>query len=181
MPQSEKNNQDRRKGGGHYGCVSWRGKGGGDANANDSFLMRRKALPESRPPRQYLHTCCCWCPARGATPQPAGPSSCSPTPTLIQQSKNLLRSPRIDSKEPFPPEPVFENLLRSPGIDSRPGLPVRDPYLSYRPARLHRLAASIPRIRFLGSWNVYKYGARKLQNKKGTEGDKAFYLNYDLD
>jgi hypothetical protein len=32
------------------------------------------------------------------------------------------------------------------------------PYLSYWPARLHRLAKSIPRNRFLGSINVYKYG-----------------------
>jgi hypothetical protein len=30
--------------------------------------------------------------------------------------------------------------------------------LSYWPARLHRLAKSIPRNRFLGSINVYKYG-----------------------
>jgi hypothetical protein len=30
--------------------------------------------------------------------------------------------------------------------------------LSYWPARLHRLAKSIPRYRFLGSINVYKYG-----------------------
>jgi hypothetical protein len=39
--------------------------------------------------------------------------------------------------------------------------PVRQPYfsyLSYRPARLHRLAESIPLNRFLGSLNVYKYG-----------------------
>ncbi len=35
----------------------------------------------------------------------------------------------------FRPEPVLVNLLRSPGIDSN---------LSYRPARLHRLAESIP-------------------------------------
>jgi hypothetical protein len=32
------------------------------------------------------------------------------------------------------------------------------PYLSYWPARLHRLAKSIPRNRFLGSINFYKYG-----------------------
>ncbi len=32
------------------------------------------------------------------------------------------------------------------------------PYLSYWPARLHGLAKSIPRYRFLGSINVYKYG-----------------------
>jgi hypothetical protein len=34
------------------------------------------------------------------------------------------------------------------------------PYLSYWPARLHRLAKSIPRNRCLGSINVYKYGFR---------------------
>jgi hypothetical protein len=32
--------------------------------------------------------------------------------------------------------------------------------LSYRPARLHRLAESNPRSRFLGSINVYKYQLR---------------------
>jgi hypothetical protein len=32
------------------------------------------------------------------------------------------------------------------------------PYLSYWPVRLHRLAKSIPRNRFLSSINVYKYG-----------------------
>ncbi len=40
-------------------------------------------------------------------------------------------------------EPVFVSLLWSPGIDSQPGGPVRQPYLSYRPARLYRLAESI--------------------------------------
>jgi hypothetical protein len=55
-------------------------------------------------------------------------------------------------------EPVFVNLLRNPGIVSQPGVTVRQPYLSYRPARLHRLAESISRNRFLGSINVYKFG-----------------------
>jgi hypothetical protein len=55
-------------------------------------------------------------------------------------------------------EPVFVNLLWSPGIDSQPGGPVRQPYLSYRPAMLQRLAESNPRNRFLVSLNVYKYG-----------------------
>jgi hypothetical protein len=32
----------------------------------------------------------------------------------------------------------------------------------YRPERQHRLAASIPRNRFLGSINVYKYGLREV-------------------
>jgi hypothetical protein len=57
-------------------------------------------------------------------------------------------------------EPVFVNLSRRPGIDSQPVGPVRQPYLSYRPSRLHRLAESIPWHRFLGSINVYKYGLR---------------------
>ena len=55
-------------------------------------------------------------------------------------------------------ELLFANLLRSPGIDSQPAGTVRQPYMLYRPARQHRLAASIPRNRFLGSINVYKYG-----------------------
>jgi hypothetical protein len=37
-------------------------------------------------------------------------------------------------------EPKFVSLLRSPGIDSKPG----QPYLTYRSARLYRLADSIP-------------------------------------
>ncbi len=55
----------------------------------------------------------------------------------------------------FTTEPVFVGLLRSPGIDSQPGEPVQKPFQSYRPARLHRLTASIPWNRFLGSINVY--------------------------
>jgi hypothetical protein len=55
-------------------------------------------------------------------------------------------------------EPVFADLLRSPGIDSQPCGPVRQPYLSHWPTRLHRLTESIPRNRFLGSKNVYRYG-----------------------
>ncbi len=43
-------------------------------------------------------------------------------------------------------EPELVNLLRGPGIDSLPGGPVLQPYLTYRPARLHRLAESIPRL-----------------------------------
>ncbi len=37
-------------------------------------------------------------------------------------------------------EPVFVNLLRSLEIDSQPDGPVRQPYLTFWPARLHRLA-----------------------------------------
>ncbi len=56
------------------------------------------------------------------------------------------------------PELVFVDLLWSPRIDSQAGVPVRQPYLSYRPDKLHRLAKSIPRNRFQGSINVYIYG-----------------------
>jgi hypothetical protein len=55
-------------------------------------------------------------------------------------------------------EPVFLNLFRSPGIDSQPGGSVRQPYLMYRTARLHRLAESIPWNRLQGSLNFNKYG-----------------------
>ncbi len=54
-------------------------------------------------------------------------------------------------------EPVFVYLFRSPGIDSQPGGPVRQPYLLYRPAKLHRPTDSISRNQFPGSLNVYKY------------------------
>ena len=64
---------------------------------------------------------------------------------------------RCSSHRVFP-EPVFVNLLWSPGVDSQPDGTVQQPYLSYRPARLHCLVESIPRNRFLGSINVYKYG-----------------------
>ncbi len=47
--------------------------------------------------------------------------------------------------DPAPnPERVFADLLRRPGIDFQPGGPVRQPYFSYRPVRLHSLAESIP-------------------------------------
>jgi hypothetical protein len=50
--------------------------------------------------------------------------------------------------------------FKEPGIDSQPGQSVRQPYLLYRLARVHKLAESIPRNRFLGSINIYKYGLR---------------------
>ncbi len=56
------------------------------------------------------------------------------------------------------PEPECVIILRSQGIDSQSGGPVRQHCLTYRPARLHRQAELIPWIRFLGSWNVYKFG-----------------------
>jgi len=52
--------------------------------------------------------------------------------------------------------------FKEPRNRSQPGRPVGQPYLSYRSARLHRLAESIPRNRFLGSIPVYKPGLRML-------------------
>ncbi len=49
------------------------------------------------------------------------------------------------------PEPVFVNLLISPWIDSHPGGPVRHPFWTFRPVRLHRLAESIPGL-LKGTW-----------------------------
>ncbi len=69
-------------------------------------------------------------------------------------------------------EPVFVNLLRSPGIDSQPGGPVRQPYLTYRPAWLQRQAESVSWNRFLGSLNVYKYG---LWNSYQWESAKNWF------
>jgi hypothetical protein len=90
---------------------------------------RSHALP---PPREYA-----WCWAY-STPLPVD----SLSPFLI-----------------FNSEAVFINLLRSPGIDSQPWRACT-PTLLVVPARwLHRLAESIPRNRFLGSINVYKYGS----------------------
>jgi hypothetical protein len=56
-------------------------------------------------------------------------------------------------------EPEFvNNFLRSLDIDSKESIQPAYVGLSYQPARLHRLAESIPWNRFLGSLNVYKYG-----------------------
>ncbi len=54
-------------------------------------------------------------------------------------------------------EPVFVNIFKEPRYRFQPGGPVRQPYLTYRPSRLHRLAESISWNLFLGSFNVYKF------------------------
>jgi hypothetical protein len=43
-------------------------------------------------------------------------------------------------------------------MDPLRGGPVRQPYLTYQPARLHRLAESISWNRFLSFINIYKFG-----------------------
>ncbi len=91
------------------------------------------------------------------------------------EPRNLFQG--IDSASQCPGGPVPRNQVaigllyrpararickpfKVPRIDSQPGGPVWQPYLLYRLARLHRLAELIPRNRFLGSLNVYKYGIR---------------------
>ncbi len=68
-------------------------------------------------------------------------------------------------------EPEFVNLLRSLGIDSQPGGPGKHPFLTCRPARLYRLAESIPWNRFLGSLNVYKFGLKSGKNTSCLQRD----------
>jgi hypothetical protein len=78
-------------------------------------------------------------------------------------------------------EPEFVNLLRSPGTDSQPVGPLRQPYLTYRAARLHRLAESIPWNRFLDSLKFYKVGLRdgifKLLRSPGIDSKAGRYDN----
>ncbi len=69
------------------------------------------------------------------------------------------------------PEIVFVNRFRRPGIDFQPGGPVPQPYLLYLPARLRRLSESIPRNRFLGSLNVYKFGLSIFWHCRGSSND----------
>jgi hypothetical protein len=60
------------------------------------------------------------------------------------------------------------------GQPLKPGGPARQPYLTYWPARLHKLAESIPWNRFLGSLNLYKFGLRYLKIMIGSE--RAFSI-----
>jgi hypothetical protein len=71
-------------------------------------------------------------------------------------------------------EPEFVNLLGRPGIDSQPSGLVRQTYLTHRPDKLHRLAESTPRNRFLGSLNVYKFGLSS-SNKSCCQGPALFF------
>jgi hypothetical protein len=65
--------------------------------------------------------------------------------------------------------------FKEPRIDFQPDGSVRQPYFLYRSARLHRIAESTPRNRFLGSLNVYKYGLR-LFNQFQTEVLIQWYI-----
>ncbi len=73
-----------------------------------------------------------------------------------------LRNPRINSKESIPPAYVARARICRSFKKTRYRFSAwragTKPYLSYWPARLHRLAKSIPQNRFLGSINNYKYG-----------------------
>ncbi len=60
-------------------------------------------------------------------------------------------------------KPFKEPRSRYPASGS-----VRQPYLTYRPGRLHRLAESSPWNRFLGSLNVWNYGLCDLNTARAT-------------
>ena len=61
----------------------------------------------------------------------------------VQIQKDLI-SDLMEFLSNLYPEPEFVNLLRRPGFDSQLGGPLRQPCLTYQPAKLHRLAESIP-------------------------------------
>jgi hypothetical protein len=107
-------------------------------------------------------------PAKG---QPRHTKSCR----ALGPNFKTFKDPRIDTEESIQPasvacmvgnlshRPARARICRSfketryPFSAWRAGT---KPYFSYWPARLHWLAKSIPRNRFLGSINVYKYGLR---------------------
>jgi hypothetical protein len=80
-----------------------------------------------------------------------------PEPVFLNVCGAQESIPRKEFRQPMYLELVFVDLLRSPGINSQQGGPVQL-YLSYRPARLPRLAESVLQNRFPDSINVYKYG-----------------------
>jgi hypothetical protein len=70
-------------------------------------------------------------------------------------------------------EPVFIYLFRGPGIDSQPGGPVRQPYLSYLPARLHsRYSLKIVHERHRGLFSGKDANNKGGFVKKGINGEK---------
>jgi hypothetical protein len=98
-----------------------------------------------------------------------------PEPVFV----NLLRSPGIDSQpggpgrydNPLSYRPAMQHRLAESNSRSRFLVSLNvyryelgtQPYVSYRPARLHRLDESV-----LVSLNVYKYGLR-IRSNRNTE------------
>ena len=79
--------------------------------------------------------------------------------------------------------------FKEPGIDSQPGGPVRQPYLLYRLARLHRLAESIPgllkrlQIRAqatLASGIGSLVSIPRLHNMKNEDEDDFFWIETNI-
>ncbi len=54
--------------------------------------------------------------------------------------------------------PIVVPACQAGGVESSESIPGLLKRLQIKPTKLHRLAESIPRHRFLGSLNVYKYG-----------------------
>ncbi len=74
---------------------------------------------------------------------------------LFQSCLKLSLSRMTNTENILKPE--YVNILKSPGIDSQPDGPERQPYLTYRDPRIHRLVESTPWNRLLGTLNVYKF------------------------
>ncbi len=69
---------------------------------------------------------------------------------------------------------LFKEPLESIDSIPQPGGPVRQLYLMYRPARLHRLEESIPCNRFLVSLNIYKLARSDLAVEKDRQKPDLF-------
>ncbi len=87
----------------------------------------------------------------GDTRSWTGPGSAGSRCDSLQ--KEVFQGPILSI--PLQTEPVFVNLFKEPRNPFPAWRPVRQLYLMYQPARLHRLAESIPWNRFLGSLNVF--------------------------
>jgi hypothetical protein len=76
----------------------------------------------------------------------------------VEEEKALAREEKFQARrETFCRARIFKPLKEPRNRFSAWG-PVRQPYLTYRPARLHSLSETIHWNRLLVSWNVYKYG-----------------------
>ncbi len=75
---------------------------------------------------------------------------------------------------------IFKTFSRAQ--ESIPSLvgPVRQSYLTYRPARLQRLEESIPLNRFLGSLNVYKFGLCNMLHSTSHHSPPVLFLVFSL-
>jgi hypothetical protein len=110
------------------------------------------------------------------------PATLYKTKELYKYDKPLLLSDSLLSARELPES--NSPYLRSSRIDSEPDWPVCMTTLfdipMYRPARLHRLAESVPWNRFLGSLNVYEFGVWRVANLVTTLLSKLSHPSFRL-